>query len=396
MKEATDRSVSPRPRVGGAVLSIQYLRALAALGVVLSHASISLLPNERFVIPLKSGTAGVDMFFVISGFIMYYTTADRDVSPGQFLLRRVVRVAPLYFLFTTLGWLIARHAGISVHTFSPYLVDYIRSILFVPYYNVRTGIPPFQIRPVVGQGWTLNYEMFFYAMFGVCLMFRATGRVYTLVGISVILSLIGVYVHPYGAVLRTYTDSLLLEFSFGLLLGYLFIQNINGHNTSPRKRSLQLAVGLALTTTAVIILIAEDVLKFGVPRVLAFGLPAAGLVGGLLLLELAGRVRRWPLLLLLGDASYSLYLLHTFVLAVLHRAWEHAFGTSRVTSHVGFLITGGLLCEALGIIVFIYVERPTTQHISSFLHRHRVLRSERRLRILQVAGKKQQILRARI
>jgi exopolysaccharide production protein ExoZ len=238
--------------------------------------------------------------------------------------------------------------------------------------------------------------MFFYAMFGACLMFRATARVYILVGVSVILSLIGAYAHPDGAVLHTYTDSLLLEFSLGLLLGYLFIKNINGHTTSPRKRSLQLAVGLALTTTAVLILIAEDVLKFGVPRVLAFGLPAAGLVGGLLLLELAGRVRRWPFLLLLGDASYSLYLLHTFVLAVLHRAWERAFGTSRVTSHVGFLIIGGLLCEALGIVVFIYVERPMTQHISSFLRRHRVLGGERRLRILHVAGKKQQILRTRV
>jgi exopolysaccharide production protein ExoZ len=395
MKGALDRSVSARPKLGGAVLSIQYLRALAALGVVLSHASTSLLPNERFVIPLKSGTAGVDIFFVISGFIMYYTTADRDVSPGQFFLRRVVRVAPLYFLFSTLGWLIARYSTISIRTFSPFLVDYVRSILFIPYWNVRTG-PPFLMRPVVGQGWTLNYEMFFYLLFAACLFFRATARVYILIGITVVLSLIGVYAHPHGAILHTYTDSLLLEFSLGLLLGYLFLKVRNGYTTWPHKAEQQFAVGVPLASIGLVILIAEDVLNFGVSRVLRFGLPATGLVGGLLLLELAGRVRRWPFLLLLGDASYSLYLLHAFVLAVLHRAWERAFGTSRLASHVGFLIIGGLLCEAFGIVVFIYMERPMTQHISSFLHRHRVLGCERHSSIVQVAGEKQQILRARV
>ena len=121
------------------LISIQYLRAIAALGVVLAHSATSLLPGNRALISLETGTAGVDIFFVISGFLMFYTTAGQKISATQFYLKRSARIVPLYFAVSTLAFGIARVAPHSTRMFSPDIKDYLRSICFIPYFNVKAG-----------------------------------------------------------------------------------------------------------------------------------------------------------------------------------------------------------------------------------------------------------------
>ena len=148
--------------------SIQYLRALAALGVVIFHAS----PAEH---PFMVGNAGVDIFFVISGFIMWSITEERPASPAAFLKDRLIRIAPLYWLLTTLlvvGALVVPKLFPNLRIDLPYVAG---SFLFVPMRPPgSTGADP--IWPVLVQGWTLNYEMFFYVLFSLCLFLRPSLR----------------------------------------------------------------------------------------------------------------------------------------------------------------------------------------------------------------------------
>src|SRR5579864_6491554 len=100
------------------------------------------------------GAAGVDLFFVVSGFIMFYTTAEGGFSTADFLWRRVVRVVPLY-------WIILLSYGALIlvvpHRDPVGGLNYAAAFAFLPTFN-----PAHMIYPPVDQGWTLAYEAFFY------------------------------------------------------------------------------------------------------------------------------------------------------------------------------------------------------------------------------------------
>lgn len=348
------------------IISIQYLRGLAALGVVVFHASISLLENDKALIPFGIGNAGVDLFFVISGFIMYFTTAHRTVVASEFYLKRLIRIFPLYFCASTLAFLGACLAPHLVTRFSASPNEYIRSILFIPYYcthcQPEEGIKQL-IRPEVGQGWTLNYEVFFYLVFGLCLCVPRRFRVQSVVMIFTLLSALGIVFRPVDPVLHTYTDSLQCEFIFGVLIGYFFLSKV------PKLlRSLGVTVLIAGGATSVIV---QLLIPHSLPRVLGYGLPAASVVGCALFLELAGLIPRLPFFLVLGDASYSLYILHTFVLAILRRGWQRLFNVNLAGTHIAFIMCSIVIAEMCGVVVFKYAERPVTLTLTEWLKRRR-------------------------
>jgi exopolysaccharide production protein ExoZ len=348
------------------IISIQYLRGLAALGVVVVHASTALLNNDKVLIPFGIGNAGVDLFFIISGFIMYLTTAHRSVAASDFYLKRLIRIFPLYFCSSTLAFLIARLAPHIVRIFSGNPKDYIRSVLFIPYYcatcQSEEGLKRL-IRPEIGQGWTLNYEGFFYLVFGLCLCIPRRFRVQSLVIIFSLLSALGILFRPVDPILRTYTDSLQCEFVFGVLLGYVFCCKV--------PKSLEtLGVTLLIAGGATSVILQLSILHT-LPRVLGFGLPAATVIGCALWLERAGLIPRLPFFLLLGDASYSLYIFHTFVLAVLRRGCQRLFNVNLACTHIVFMICSTLIAEMCGILVFKYAERPVTRTLTEWRKRRR-------------------------
>jgi exopolysaccharide production protein ExoZ len=350
-----------RPRE---IVSIQYLRAVAALGVVLAHSSTSLLSRNRALIPMGIGTAGVDIFFVISGFLMYFTTAGQKITAIQFYLRRFVRIVPLYFAVSTVAFLIACVAPHTTRMFSSNVFDYLRSICFIPYFNARaasTDLLKPMIRPEVGQGWTLNYEMFFYSIFGLCLNLPVRSRMACLAGVVLTASLLGVIFRPSGAILQTYTDSLVLEFVLGVLLAYIFMKG-------PSKL-LACAVMLLLVAAIVGSLISPLLISASLPRFITTGIPVAGVVGAALWLDRNDLIPRSTTLLLLGNASYCLYLLHGFVLAILRREWQDHFNVNIISTHVVFLIVGVLISELVGCVAFLCAERPLITILMATLKR---------------------------
>src|ERR1019366_2869669 len=140
---------------------IQYLRGIAALMVVWHHGVGQLATLETYF-PFRFGTSGVDLFFVISGFIMVVTTAGRDVTPTEFIARRFVRVVPLYWVLTLALAATALVAPSLFRSVTLTAVSLIQSLLFIPHFSPsHAGM----IWPVLVPGWTLNYEMFFYVVF---------------------------------------------------------------------------------------------------------------------------------------------------------------------------------------------------------------------------------------
>lgn len=269
--------------------SIQYLRGLAALAVVAMHTGWTYS---------GIGAAGVDVFFVISGFIMVHVSR-REVTPTVFLRARVLRVVPLYWLLTLVGVALAGLDDIP---------RILASLAFWPHAGFDG-----RDYPVLIPGWTLNYEVFFYLAFAVTLLLQARLRLPVLsLGLAGLVAL-GIAIHPAQAAAATYTGPLLLEF-----LGGAWLCQAWQRGWVPRGRW-----GLALSALGALVLLAQaGIGPFEGWRCLTWGLPSLLIVAGALGAEAGGRLPRILGLRQMGDASYALYLTHLMVqkplLPILH------------------------------------------------------------------------------
>ncbi|MES2751782.1 MAG: acyltransferase [Pseudomonadota bacterium] len=324
------------------ILSIQYLRGAAALMVVFFHADGMAVEYFKFG-GLLFGAAGVDIFFVISGFIMWIATSSERTTPASFVMGRIVRIVPLYWAMTLLlygGWLIFRDPAVV-----PSIWNLLRSLLFIPFVSPRTG----EIQPLLIPGWTLNFEMFFYAVFACALLLARRHRavfVCTVLG-ALVASRLGI--SPSGPIAQTYTSPLLIEFMIGCLLGIIY----------ERKSLPRPAIALFLLILGCVLLLGSGMLSaanIGVTRFLHWGLPAFLIVTGALGIE--PMLRHWRLPALLGNASYSIYLTHAVVLAVLKDGvLKSGIGTGPVLTTV-FVLAGCVVSIAAGVAVFYLVEKP--------------------------------------
>ncbi|MFC3442983.1 acyltransferase family protein [Sphingobium rhizovicinum] len=260
--------------------SVHYLRGVAAMMVALYHlCSTGTAPVPAYV---ATGwlVGGVDIFFLISGFVMVEATRGKIVRPGAFLAARIRRVAPAYWLFSAL--LLGSMPGQTLYKLA--------SFLFIPLPRAD-GVS----HPLLRPGWTLNYEMGFYLLFALSLFLPVRWRFPAL---ALILTLLGVshYAAPLPGLLSYYSSPFVWEFLIGMGIARL----------APRGHPLMIPAGL-LWMAASHGWIADPFFS------LAPG--AALIVIGALSLE--GRLPDIAVLRRLGDASYMLYLSHMFVFGLL-------------------------------------------------------------------------------
>lgn len=290
------RAPLPPPSGGaaeGEVVSIQHLRAVAALMVLVYHASRWAWP--RFDV----GSAGVDVFFVISGFILWTISAGRETSPLEFLRRRWVRVAPLYWLLTLAAAVGALAWPAVIYDVKPTWPHLIQSLLFIPHLN-PDGLP----FPMVVVGWTLNYEAAFYVLFAAALLAPARARIWVLSGALAAVGLFGFFVFQPAYFLGA--NFMLLQFAAGVWLAEARLQ---GRLPGRRNGAAMAAMGAAIFG-----LLYVTGFYNGLWRPLLWGVPAWLLVAGLVSVEADGGMRRIGWLHGLGAASYSLYLTHYLVI----------------------------------------------------------------------------------
>ncbi len=316
--------------------SLQVLRAFAASAVVLFHCDWTGIASF-----------GVELFFVLSGFIICFA-ASRD--PHQFFLKRAIRVVPLYWV-ATLGLVSVALAMPNLFpSTEPSLGNVLKSLFFIPYAR-GDG----EVYPVLFLGWTLNYEILFYLIFGMSL--TLSKRFAPMIAACVILLCVALnpLAKNWGVAFDFWTKPILLYFVAGIISYALWLKRAYWMpRLSPRVAMI--------AAMMVFVLFIIDAPRWFDAHLVLKGFLAVVLL--LVLVRLDGNVA-WPAwLLLLGDASYSLYLLHPYAIEVVDRL-IHPLSSSPL----GVVLTAIAFGLAMGIAIASYkvIEAPSSRVLRRLL-----------------------------
>jgi exopolysaccharide production protein ExoZ len=320
--------------------SIHLLRAIAALIVVVHHIPQFLASRVSFPIAtFEAGAAGVDIFFVISGFVMYCATASRPETWHGFLAKRAIRVIPMYWLVTLAVTAAVWVAPSAFTHFRVSLDQLLRSLFFLPTYEQG------YIRPVIAVGWTLHYEMMFYGLVAAGLSVRprraSSIAAFALVAASLLGWLFSLP-RPYSAWQMLYPIT--LEFALGVGLAHAL------HATSLLHwpRAWRLTIALAAVALGTALIACTEPYGLGWDRLGGWGAGAFGIVLGLALLE--PELDQLPTLQRsyydLGAASYALYLVHGSIFPIVWKLLPRAAQASAWLSWL-LLLIGPVLASIL-------------------------------------------------
>lgn len=327
------------------VVGVQYLRAIAAALVVFVHLQEQ-LQRAGHSIPLALyGSAGVDIFFVISGFVMWHTSQDHHRTL-DFYYRRIIRIVPLYWALTSVVVAMLLWTPSLVRSGSFDWAHVVASYFFVP---MAHPVATESMFPVLIPGWTLNYEMFFYLIFGLALLLPRSKRLAALCIAFAALAAAYFVVPREMTAAAFYTDPIILEFLLGILLGALCGR---GAKLSGRTATLLIVAG------AILILC-----RFDVHRFVRDGIGAAMIVYGAVLFEMGRPVRRRPALMLLGDASYSLYLSHALVLSGLFQIMNRIVPVGTIAGAIVYLLAAVTVSVAAAILLYRLIEKPALAYL---------------------------------
>jgi len=302
--------------------NIQALRAFAALNVVLYHAIGAGMAYEMrplVLAPLEGwGANGVDVFFVISGFVMMVAQQQNPKSPRTFLRGRIARIVPVYWVATALMVLLllampaqAREQGLS-------LLRGATSFLFV------SG-PVMSREPLVYVGWTLEYEFAFYLLFALGIAAGNRRNAVVFLGLAILAPFVGLIV---------------LEFALGMICAMI----CHSFRTDSRLAWVILAAGAAALATSIL-------WRPPLDRFLLWGLSSSLIAFGA---ASAPQIRR-GLTVFLGEASYSIYLVQVFTIPVIYKI--AARFVPGINGDLLALIALALTAAA-GAITYLAVERP--------------------------------------
>jgi exopolysaccharide production protein ExoZ len=345
--------------------AIQWLRAFAAISVAIGHIlhEATKIRDASTAIE-RIGSAlpfqiGVDIFFVISGFIMVYVTWGKLDRPGahwHFLRARLIRIVPIYWFYTLLLAAVALTVPSVLDTAVFSVKQLLSSLLFIP------GLFGADARPLLKLGWTLNYEMFFYAVFFLGILFggHRTPWVVFIGLLSVIFArqLGWLSTLPW----QVWAEPIILEFCFGMGIGVLYHRGL-------RLRPLAAA---CLVAFAVVMLTLTLPNFAWATRYWVLGVPSAFLVLAVACLQRSsdmrigafGRFCAW-----VGDASYTLYLMHPFVISAIFIIW-------RKLDFDGWSYVGVTLAVIIGgaLVAYHLIEIPLTaagRRFAGFVTRRR-------------------------
>ncbi|WP_421414575.1 acyltransferase family protein [Serratia plymuthica] len=350
--------------------SIQILRGLAALSVVMFHYRFYLVPDGTdLTIPEQLfgwGAIGVDLFFVISGFIMVYVTKDKKHGAKtsiKFIINRLTRILPTYYVILLFAFLTG--GAMSIFHYPEKLSNLISALTFYPY---LTKPAPLYLPDsgMYNARWTLNYEIYFYLAFSICLLVKP--RIialctWFLLPVALAYSLTSTFTmstHGYdfsSVILRFLTNPIILEFGIGILAGhaYLYLQD-------------------------------KDIFKSGYLSVLCLALIAAGIALGhlesynvisasaffFLVLFFAlqnDRVLKFTPkpIIILGNISFSWYLIHNPLAAFISDKVEKIFpGVMHTTTGFVMLLAASIFVAQLS---HKYLEVKLTNRLRYFLHK---------------------------
>lgn len=353
MRSAAVSPAAPREKL----YELQTLRFLAAFLVFFSHIEDRFENWEQkyhLTIPRLGldGQLGVDIFFVISGFVMGYVALGKFGQNGaarKFAADRVSKIMPLYWMLTLVQcavFLAGSHLGGNFDMARLNTEELLKSLFFIPYFNAEG-----KHRPVLGQGWTLNYEMAFYIVVAASLFLRKAWAIAVITGSFLLVWFIGNILHPQSEVLRIWSVPIIFEFLLGFYIA--------------TARNAWLAAGRALPRIPGVNLAIAAIL---LGHILIYGRDAPLWINamvGLATVSLCVLAQNSPprniiqrAMVRLGDSSYSLYLSHNLSLLVVGVLWRGIFGAAAFWAYIPVVIATGL---AVGHLCYLLIELPGTK-----------------------------------
>lgn len=354
-----------RPAV---IVPIQFLRGVAASFVVAVHLLERLTRRGAFQHDLPGwvwslGDIGVATFFVISGFIMVHTTAGEFGIPGsgkKFFYRRLIRVAPIYYI-TSAAMVVFMYLTYNFSTndayHSPTFPEIMMSLCFIPYLG-----PDNISHPVYVLGWTLEYEMFFYLVFAAALVLpRRIGLACVIMFLLAVVAA-GTLIAPPEAMIGVpvpiyyFSRPLLLYFIIGMIMA---VGRLKFGTIKTRIPDGAICM-FALIALGIGVRLGPKGIDFASAVTIALA------IAGVTLLESQqNRTTRLSVLSrAFGDASYSMYLTHSFFLGAIAVMVAHLAGTGPVVLFA-LIIATCVFCAAMAWVVWRFVEVPVTRLLAT-------------------------------
>ncbi|MGG9960064.1 acyltransferase family protein [Ferruginibacter sp. SUN106] len=340
---------------------IQVLRGIASLLVVFFHATVNemALLGKDFCLGFFSfGKAGVDIFFVLSGFIITYTSFQALKASGKpipFLRRRFIRIFPAYWIVITI-FLVIQSLFSSFYNSGTY--NYSVSNIVATYFLLPGHLM------VNGVSWTLSYELFFYILFSVAFIIPSKKLVFILglvyACIIIILAIINYPVNVQNTWTLFFIFPMNTEFLMGVIAA-LIIPKI------PSGISMGLIISGSLLFLAGAVLYNNHyyVVENEFNRVITFGVPSFLIITGVVKFELGYKVKVHNFLLALGEASYSLYLIHLPLVVAAIKLIGKMGITNNIIIHCLLLLVILIIC-CISVFFFRHIEKPIINKLNAF------------------------------
>lgn len=327
------------------IMSLQVLRGFAAILVLLFHGSAmieKMLGYSYATNALRIGSSGVDIFFVLSGFIIYYTSTIKEITPKEFFMRRFVRIFPIYWValifvcgtFLFEYFIVESQNSTVVKTIQDGGLDLLfRSIFLIP----------IQSRPLISVAWSLSYEIVFYLLFGL-FFFRSPKKFICILAFWVTFNFLNyfclqcqTFFHPIVAWVDL-SNPIILEFLYGCIIAIIVTkyEKFQVH----KYANISLLIGCLFLIATVFL--QEWISNHMHIRMFIYGLPATLIVYGAIYLKYPSP----RFLTYLGDASYSIYLFHLPFLGTIikllfmfkiNNLFSNFFGTTSILLFLTFL-----------------------------------------------------------
>jgi peptidoglycan/LPS O-acetylase OafA/YrhL len=337
---------SSTSRGRGTLYGVEAARGIAASLVVFYHAALHLedhVGTRIFYGIAHFGHAGVDFFFVLSGFIITYVHYRDFGRPGRlshYVQRRFTRVFPFYWLVLayTLAvlWLLHRNQA-------PGSLETAYNVLLLPHAR----------EPIVGGAWTLVFEVTFYVAMAVAVCSRVAGAiVMALWLLLVVAGFAGFDGGSVNAVLGLLCAPFSLEFFLGITAAALLLTR-----TVPRG-GLVLAAGVVAFAISAVAEVTGLLNGYGAWARIAYGVPSMMVVLGLVELERNGRLRVHAPLAVIGRSSYAIYLVHLIAIGLAFKFLSRLVSPTPRSAWVWWL---GLSAVAVlaGILASRWLEQPS-------------------------------------
>ncbi len=340
--------------------SIQIVRGIAVIAVVFFHCqqfSVDLAQALSLRAPIlwvyskqeAIGSFGVDIFFVISGFVMSYITYKNHNKNyfWTFIKKRFIRVAPLYWLFTLIMILLLITFPNNYYS-KVDLKSIVYSFLFIPFIPTN-----FQSSPILPVGWTLNYEIFFYIIVAFGLFLKR--RLFIIsCGLSfIILISVPLLMRPTSTALIFLTNYFIIEFYIGFIICDFFMKY---------KLNKNVVTILSIFTFILVILVCKNTSTSNIKFV--YCVMSALLVICFSFYEKLHDIHNLNALKFIGDCSYSIYLSHYILIPILGSAIKN-INISQYISIDMFLLYTWTVTIAAGCFIYLYVENPIIGYIKA-------------------------------